>query len=107
MIRRPPRSTLFPYTTLFRSLSGGSGGTYAWGDAPQTGVVPTRNANPNLKWEQTTQYDVAVDFGLLNNRLAGSLEYYVKNTSDLLLDVAVPQPAGVETPLEDVGELRH
>jgi len=95
-----------PYSSL-PLLSGGSGGTYAWGDAPQTGVVPTRNANPNLKWEQTTQYDVAVDFGLLNNRLAGSLEYYVKNTSDLLLDVAVPQPAGVETRLENVGKLRN
>src|SRR2546426_2575522 len=89
MIRRPPRSTLFPYTTLFRSLSGGSGGTYAWGDAPQTGVVPTRNANPNLKWEQTTQYDVAVDFGLLNKRLAGDRKSTRLNSSHLVISYAV------------------
>src|SRR3989454_10038851 len=104
MIRRPPRSTLFPYTTLFRSLSGGSGGTYAWGDAPQTGVVPTRNANPNLKWEQTTQYDVAGDFGLLNNRLAGSPGDFVKNTSDPLLGRGAPQPAGGGDPGAEGGE---
>src|SRR2546425_5042725 len=95
-----------PYSSL-PLLSGGSGGTYAWGDAPQTGVVPTRNANPNLKWEQTTQYDVVVDFGLLSNRLAGSLEDYVENTSDLLPAAAVPQPAAVETRLENVGKLRN
>jgi len=95
-----------PYASL-PLLAAGTGGTYPWGDVPNTGVVPTRNANPNLKWEQTTQYNVAVDFGLWNNRLAGSLEYYIKNTSDLLLSVPVPQPAGVETVLENVGKLRN
>ncbi len=95
-----------PYSSLLL-LAGGTGGTYPWGDQPQTGVTPTQNANPNLKWEQTAQYNVALDFGLWNNRLAGSVEYYVKNTSDLLLSVAVPQPAVVDTVLENVGKLRN
>ncbi len=95
-----------PYESL-RILEGGTGGTYAWGDAPQSGVIATRNGNPNLKWEQTTQYNGAVDFGLFNNRLAGSLEYYVKNTSDLLLEVNVAQPAVNPTRFENVGKLRN
>src|SRR2546430_5352567 len=47
MIRRPPRSTLFPYTTLFRSYSN-----------------PNNPANPDLGWEKTGKTDVALDFGL-------------------------------------------
>ena len=88
-------------------LGAGSGGTYPWGDQVQTGVAATQNPNPDLKWERTAQYDVGVDFGLMSNRVTGSAEYYVKNTSDLLLSVAVPQPAVAETRLENVGKLRN
>src|SRR2546422_11470586 len=43
----------------------------------------------------------------MSNRLTGTAEYYVKNTSDLLLSVKVAQPAGVEERLENVGKLRN
>jgi hypothetical protein len=36
-----------------------------------TGVVPTRNENPNLKWEQTAQYNVAAEFGFKDNKYTG------------------------------------
>src|SRR5437879_3503757 len=81
-----------PYTSLI-TLTSGSGATYPWGDVPHGGVAPNRNGNPNRKVEQTPQVNAAVDFGLLSNRLSGSVEYYVKNTKDLLLTVDVPQPA--------------
>jgi iron complex outermembrane receptor protein len=95
-----------PYSSLVR-LSGGSSYAYPWGDVPQSGVAPVSDGNPNLKWEQTTQYNGGLDFGLLDNRLAGSVEYYVKNTSDLILDVPVPPPAQASTRLENVGKLRN
>jgi iron complex outermembrane receptor protein len=95
-----------PYSSQ-QLLSIGSGSTYPWGDAVQTGGAITQNPNPNLKWERTTQVDVGVDFGLISNRLTGTAEYYVKNTTDLLLSVSVPQPAGVETSLENIGKLRN
>src|SRR5204862_2279806 len=95
-----------PYSS-FRLLAAGTSGTYPWGDAPQTGVTLLRNPNPDLRWERTNQYNGAVDFGLMNNRLAGSIEYYVKNTSDLLLEVPVPQPAASATRIENVGKLRN
>jgi len=95
-----------PYTSLI-TLTSGSGATYPWGDAPHGGVQPNSNGNPNLKWEQTAQVNAAVDFGLLSNRLSGSVEYYVKNTKDLLLTVNVPQPALSSTQLVNVGKLRN
>ncbi|WP_233588540.1 SusC/RagA family TonB-linked outer membrane protein [Flavobacterium sp. LS1P28] len=46
--------------------------------------VTVNNANPDLKWETTTSSGVGVDFELINNRLTGSLDYYNKNTTDLI-----------------------
>jgi len=95
-----------PYSS-FRLLAAGTSGTYPWGDAPQTGVTLLRNPNPDLRWERTNQYNGAVDFGLMNNRIAGSVEYYVKNTSDLLLEVRVPSPAEPATRIDNVGSMRN
>jgi len=95
-----------PYSSLI--LLGADGGSrYAFGDQPVTGVTPIRNANPDLKWEETAQTNLALDYGFLNNRLNGSLEYYVKNTHDLLLTVQVPQPAVVGDRLENIGRIRN
>ena len=95
-----------PYTSLI-TLTSGSGATYPWGDVPHSGVTPNSNGNPDLKWEQTSQVNAAVDFGLLNNRLSGSVEYYVKNTKDLLLTIDVPQPALASQQLINVGRLHN
>jgi len=95
-----------PYQSL-RTLVGGINSSYPWGDVPQAGMIPNSVGNPNLKWEQTDQYNGALDFGFLNNRLAGSVEYYIKNTSDLILEVPVPQPQPAATRLENVGKLRN
>ena len=83
------------------------GARYVFGEAAVTGVAPVRNPNPELKWEQASQVNVAVDYGFLNDRVSGSLEYYLKTTSDLLLEVAVPQPALVGSRLENVGKIRN
>jgi TonB-dependent starch-binding outer membrane protein SusC len=93
-----------PYTSLI-TLAASTGGTYPFGDTPHGGVLATSNGNPNLKWEQTSQIDGAVDFGLFHNRVSGSLEYYHKNTKDLLLTVDVSQPALQPQQLQNVGKL--
>jgi len=95
-----------PYQSLV-VLQGGTGGSYPWGDTPQSGVYPFLNGNPNLKWEQTGELNVAVDFGLWGNRLAGSAEYYTKNTSDLLEYVSAPAPAQNSQTLVNVGKLKN
>ena len=95
-----------PYSSLIL-LGADAGSRYAFGDAAVTGVTPIRNSNPDLKWEETAQTNFALDYGFLNNRLNGSLEYYVKNTRDLLLTVQVPQPAVVGDRLENIGKMRN
>ncbi|SHF95373.1 TonB-linked outer membrane protein, SusC/RagA family [Flavobacterium fluvii] len=47
--------------------------------------VGTTAANPNLKWEESRQFNIGLDFGLFNNRLSGSVDYYQTNNVDLLL----------------------
>lgn len=63
--------------------------SYSFSTNPNTTYLGTTLLKPNgyspdLKWEQTTTYNVAIDFGFLNNRINGSIEYYQKHTKDLL-----------------------
>ncbi|HET6543495.1 MAG TPA: SusC/RagA family TonB-linked outer membrane protein [Chryseolinea sp.] len=57
------------------------------------GDGPVSFENPALKWESTAQFNIGVDFGLVDNRLRGSLDFYNKNTSDLLTLSYSAQPA--------------
>jgi TonB-dependent starch-binding outer membrane protein SusC len=50
-------------------------------------------ANPDLKWESTSQINAGIDFGFLDNRVRGTIDYYYKNTSDLLIQITSAQPA--------------
>ena len=95
-----------PYASLIL-LSADGGSRYVFGETPVTGVSAISNPNPNLKWEATAQTNVALDYGFMNNRFSGSLEYYVKKTSDLLLTVNVPQPAVAGQRLENVGSVQN
>ena len=95
-----------PYASLIR-LAANSGSRYVFGDQPVVGFAPVNNANPELKWETTEQTNVALDYGFGNNRFSGSLEYYVKNTHDLLLTVLVPQPAVIGDRLQNIGKMSN
>ncbi|MCK5857070.1 MAG: SusC/RagA family TonB-linked outer membrane protein [Bacteroidales bacterium] len=64
---------------------------------PETGqqvitFKPAWNANPDLKWEQTSEINLGIDFGFFDNKLSGSFELYRKKTSDLLGEYNVPVP---------------
>lgn len=72
----------------------GSTGWFTYVDANGTEsqyrvLGATRNSNPDLKWESTAMFNIGLDFGFLNNRLTGTIEYYDKRTSDLIYDYAV------------------
>lgn len=49
-------------------------------------IGPVRNENPNLKWESTSTANIGLDFGLFQNRITGSADFYIKQTSDLIYD---------------------
>lgn len=71
------------------------------------GLQPTQIANPDLEWEKTAQLDLGIDFGFFNDRLSGELDYYIKNTSDLLLDVPVPGTSGFRSQTKNIGEVQN
>ncbi len=56
------------------------------------GIVFTRLANPNLQWEVSSQVDVGVDFAFFNYRLTGTLDYFHKESSNILLEVVPADP---------------
>jgi TonB-linked SusC/RagA family outer membrane protein len=56
------------------------------------GIVFTRLANPNLKWEVSTQFNVGFDFSILSNSLTGSIDYFNKESSNILLEVTPSDP---------------
>ena len=64
--------------------------------------------NPNLKWEETATSNLALDFGLFNNRITGSVEVYLKKTKDLLS--VIDQPAGTNFSnkiLANIGDMEN
>jgi TonB-linked SusC/RagA family outer membrane protein len=72
-----------------------------------TGIAPTQLANPNLKWETTTQYDAGVDLGVFQNRVSFTFDAYYKKTTDLLLNVPLPEYSGYTSALENVGSVEN
>lgn len=62
--------------------------------------------NLDLGWEKTASTNIGIDFGFLNNRINGSVEYYIAKTSDLLLNRSIPVMTGYTQILSNVGKLR-
>lgn len=97
-----------PYQSL-ASLAPDGGARYVFGNNVFTGIVPNQNPNPNLKWEQSAQSNIAFDYGIADGRFSGSLEYYNKKTTDLLLTVPISQTgsAFVSTQLQNIGAVQN
>lgn len=62
----------------------------------------------NLKWEETTSYNIGIDYGILAGKISGSLEFYQKDTKDLLFERAVPPGSNLTNiVLSNIGEIRN
>lgn len=95
-----------PYGTQLL-LRASADARYPFGTTLTTGLVAGQVANPDLKWETTQQFNFGADYGFKNDKYTGTVEFYQKTTKDLLLEVAVPQPAVVATRIENIGSLRN
>ena len=73
----------------------------------QSAINPSQLVNQDLKWEKTNQVDVGIDFGFLNNRVTGEVDYYVKKTNDLLLNEPLPGTSGWSSLTRNVGSLTN
>ena len=76
---------------------------YASGTNYLTAFGPGAIPNPGLKWETTDKFNVGLDFGVLNQRIAGSIDVYNEKTHDLLLSRALPFTSGLREQRENVG----
>ncbi len=79
----------------------------ALGGVVQPGLYPSSMASPNLKWEKTTQYNGGIDIGLFDNRLAASVDYYYKLTTDMLLSVPLPTSTTTGSVRDNYGEIEN
>ncbi len=91
----------------YSSLSALSPTNYYFNSTLVTGIAPIQLANPDLKWETTTQYDLGFDLGLFNSRVNLVFDAYYKKTTDLLLNVPLPLYTGFVSELENVGSVQN
>ena len=80
---------------------------YVFGGVIVNGIAPSTISNQNLSWEKTSQIDIGLDFGILSDRVYGSIEYFKSTTSDLLLAVQVPAALGFTNALQNIGEVEN
>lgn len=73
----------------------------------QPGSSPTQVQNPALTWESQGAFNFGVDYAVLNNRLTGTVEYYEKNSSDLLLNVPTSMTTGFTSTLQNFGDMEN
>lgn len=71
------------------------------------GLRPTQIPNPNLTWEKTAQFNVGLEFALINDRITGEFDFYDKNTTDLLLNVPVPATSGFLIQRQNIGRMQN
>jgi len=94
----------FGYTVLTSS-----GNNYIFGSTEGivTGVKASGLANADLKWEESIQTDLGLDFGFLDNALTFTVDWYKKKTSGMLMTMNIPSYVGEAKPTGNVGEMEN
>ncbi|MHA4809761.1 SusC/RagA family TonB-linked outer membrane protein [Flavitalea flava] len=93
----------------YNSLSQYGSNQYSLGSTPSlvVGLSPINIPNPNLKWESTASSDFGVDLGLWENRIYVTADIYYKKTSNLLLNINIPETSGYTTTLVNAGSVSN
>lgn len=91
----------------YKSLGLVSASTTLFNGARVPSLYVNNMPNPDLKWEKTAQFDAGINLGLFQNRLNFDVSYYLKNTTDLLLDCPVPHSTGYSTIFKNIGSVRN
>lgn len=103
------RSLKDPYVAL-ANLSEGAGKMMGYVNPDGTlnlmrYLMADRMANPDLQWEKTTAYNFGLDFGFLNDRISGSIEYYIMQTHDMIMLQRLPQFTGYPNITNNLGQV--
>jgi len=96
------------FNNLSQPLVGPTGNSFFVDGAFTPSFGPASNPNPDLKWERKTEFDIGLDFSLIEGRLNGSLDWYTRTTDDLILLVDVPVPPNLfPTTWDNVAEIEN
>lgn len=79
--------------------------SYIQGGNPWAGMANLYLVNDDLRWETTDTKNIGFDFGLFNNKLSGSINYYYNTTEDLLIEKVMAPSAGIYNPTVNVGKM--
>lgn len=80
---------------------------YIFGGGRAFGASPSYIANLDIRWEESEQIDIAIDFGAFDNRLTGTVDYYIKTTKGLLERIPIPGHVGNDPPFANVGSVEN
>jgi TonB-linked SusC/RagA family outer membrane protein len=83
------------------------GQDYLFGGAVSSGAAQLDLANKVISWETTETTNFGIDLGMLENRLTVSAEYYIRNTSDILLQLPIPTTIGLNAPYQNAGKVQN
>lgn len=94
----------FRYTVL-----AATGNNYIFGKDEQVyvGSKASGLANPDLRWEESEQYDVGLDFGFFDSALTFTADYYIKKTNGMLMEMNIPSYVGESKPIGNVGSMKN
>ena len=96
----------FAYTTL--TATGGTSNHYFGQNSTMVyGSKANRLANEDLKWEESEQTNIGLDLGLWNNKLTFSVDYYIKKTNGMIIEMPIPSYVGESRPLANVGDMEN
>lgn len=96
-------------TTPYESLASFSFGDnmFSGGEWIQ-GLTPSRNPNPNLKWERKEEFNVGLDYSVWDDRVNGSIEVYRRDSKDVLRSLGVPVPPNLfGSMVQNIGQIRN
>ncbi|MDR3217764.1 MAG: TonB-dependent receptor, partial [Dysgonamonadaceae bacterium] len=93
--------------TPYQSMATLGNAYYASNGTPDYGAAPITSANPDLKWETTTQYNGGLDFGMFNNRISLVFDAYYKKTTGMLLNAFLPSQAGFPKQWQNIGDMEN
>lgn len=96
-------NALTPYQTLSKL----DYGNYNFNGSEASGYYESKMPSSNLKWETTRQLDLGLDVSVLNRRLNVTLDYYAKNTKDLIREIEIPALAGFPSTFANMGNLQN
>ncbi|KJD31489.1 hypothetical protein PK35_13820, partial [Tamlana nanhaiensis] len=94
----PLTQDYFPYQSIF---------TLGWNNEGNTGILLSGVADPNISWEKTESLNIGVDFELFKGVISGTVDYYEKESVDLIYDKPIPTSTGVGEITTNIGSVKN